>query len=197
MKPKIKEVIVVEGRYDKNTLLQVVEATVVDLGGFGVFRDAEKLAFLRMLAQKKGLIIFTDPDGAGFVIRNYLKGALTGGRILQAYIPDIYGKEKRKRTYSKEKKLGVEGMSPEVILEALKKSGATIDDESCCKRHEITHADLLLCGLIGPDSSVKRAALLKKLFLPEHLSTKGLLEVLNIILTRQELLDMSLGENLA
>ena len=118
---KIKEVIVVEGRYDQNTLAQVVDATVVTLGGFAVFNDKEKVAFLRRLAAERGLIVLTDSDGAGFVIRNYLKGALPKEQVKQAYIPDIHGKEKRKRAPGKEGKLGVEGMKPEVILEALRR----------------------------------------------------------------------------
>ena len=121
---KIKEVIVVEGRYDKNTLSQIVDATVVTLGGFAVFNDREKVAFLRRLAEERGLIVLTDSDGAGFVIRNYLKGALPRDRVKQAYIPDVYGKEKRKRAPGKEGKLGVEGMRPEVLLEALRRASA-------------------------------------------------------------------------
>ena len=116
---KIKEVIVVEGRYDKNTLSQVVDATVITLGGFSVFNDKEKLAFLRRLAEKQGLIVLTDSDGAGFVIRNYLKGALPKELVKQAYIPDVCGKERRKRTPGKEGKLGVEGMKPEEVIQRL------------------------------------------------------------------------------
>ena len=115
-KPRIEEVIVVEGRYDRNMLLQVVDATVVETGGFSVFNDREKLAFLRKLAQKRGLILLTDSDGAGFVIRNYLKGAIPTEQVKQAYIPDIPGKERRKRKAGKEGKLGVEGMTPEILL---------------------------------------------------------------------------------
>lgn len=121
---RIREVIVVEGRYDKNTVSQVVDATVVTLGGFAVFNDKEKLAFLRRLAEKRGLIILTDSDGAGFLLRNYLKGALPRDRVKQAYIPDVKGKERRKRRGGKEGKLGVEGMSPTVLLEALRRCGA-------------------------------------------------------------------------
>ena len=128
----IKEVIVVEGRYDKNTLSQIVDATVITVGGFSVFNDKEKLAFLRRLAQERGLIVLTDSDGAGFVIRNYLKGALPKDQVKQAYIPDIHGKERRKRRAGKEGKLGVEGMKPEVLLEALRKAGATFLDEEAC-----------------------------------------------------------------
>lgn len=123
---KIKEVIVVEGRYDKNTLAQVVDATVVELGGFAVFHDAEKLALLRRLAESRGLILLTDSDGAGFVIRNHLKGALPRDKVKQAYIPDIAGKEKRKRRPGKEGKLGVEGMDPATLLSVLRRCGATL-----------------------------------------------------------------------
>ena len=149
---KIKEVIVVEGRYDKNTLAQVVDATVVTLGGFSVFNDKEKVAFLRRLAAERGLIVLTDSDGAGFVIRNYLKGALPKEKVKQAYIPDIHGKEKRKRAPGKEGKLGVEGMKPEVILEALRRAGATFLDEMAelaAEKTPITKADLMEWGLAG------------------------------------------------
>ena len=141
-KPKVKEVIVVEGRYDKNTLSQVVDAVIVELGGFAVFNDKEKQAFLRKLAKERGIILFTDPDGAGFVIRNRVKGNIPEGRVLQAYVPDIYGKEKRKRKGGKEGKLGVEGMKPEILLDALRRAGATIDEESAVKGNSITKADL-------------------------------------------------------
>ena len=189
---KIKEVIVVEGRYDKNTLSQIVDATVVTLGGFSVFNDKEKLAFLRKLAEKQGLIVLTDSDGAGFVIRNYLKGALPKELVKQAYIPDIHGKERRKRTPGKEGKLGVEGMKPQVILDALRKAGATFLDEVepfvSPPKDPITKADLFELGLSGgPDSAEKRKALLRKLDLPEHLTANGLLEALNLLYSREEL----------
>ena len=174
-KPKIQEVIVVEGRYDKNALLQVVDASVLELGGFGIFNDREKTALLRRLAETRGIILFTDPDGAGFVIRNRLKGAIPTGRVLHAYVPDVYGKEKRKRRAGKEGKLGVEGMKPEILLDALRRAGATIDEESTVKRKSITKADLYDLGLIGPDSVEKRKALCKRLELPEHLSANALM----------------------
>lgn len=189
-KPKIKEVIVVEGRYDKNTLSQVVDATIVDVGGFGVFNDAEKLALLRKLAEARGLVIFTDPDGAGFVIRNHLKGALPKERVKHAYVPDVYGKEKRKKKGGKEGKLGVEGMKPDVLLDALRRAGATFEGAEAQNRGEpITKADMLDAGLIGEGSATARAALVKELSLPEHLSTNALLEVLNLLLTRAEFLE--------
>ena len=175
-KPKIQEVIAVEGRYDKNTLLQVVDASVLELGGFGIFNDREKTALLRRLAETRGIILFTDPDGAGFVIRNRLKGAIPTGRVLHAYVPDVYGKEKRKRRAGKEGKLGVEGMPPEVLLSALRAAGATFEGEgTTVKENPITHADLL--------------ALLRALALPEHLSTAALLDVLGTLTTREELVE--------
>lgn len=188
---RIREVIVVEGRYDKNALAQVVDATVVTLGGFSVFNDKEKLRFLRRLADKRGLIILTDSDGAGFVIRNYLKGALPGAQIKQAYIPDIQGKERRKRRPGREGKLGVEGMRPEVLLESLRRCGATFLDEETAPQADkapITKADLFALGLSGgADSAVRRQALLRKLDLPEHLTANGLLEALNLLYSREEL----------
>ena len=190
---RVKEVIVVEGRYDKNTVSQAVDATVVTLGGFSVFNDREKLAFLRRLAQERGLIVLTDSDGAGFVIRNYLKGALPKDRVKQAYIPDIHGKERRKRTPGKEGKLGVEGMRPEVIVEALRRCGATFEDgmAQSSQGTPITKADLFVLGLTGtPDSASRRQALLKMLDLPEHLTPNGLLEALNILYSREELEDV-------
>ena len=188
---KMKEVIVVEGRYDKNALSQVVDATVITLGGFSVFNDKEKLAFLRRLAEKQGLIVLTDSDGAGFVIRNYLKGALPKDRVKQAYIPDIYGKERRKRRAGKEGKLGVEGMKPDVLLDALRRAGATFLDEEAeesTKKEPITKADLFALGLTGgTDSAAKRQALLRKLELPEHLNANGMLEALNLLYDRDTL----------
>lgn len=186
-KPRIEEVIVVEGRYDRNMLLQVVDATVVETGGFSVFNDREKLAFLRKLAQKRGLILLTDSDGAGFVIRNYLKGTIPKEQVKQAYIPDIPGKERRKRKAGKEGKLGVEGMTPEILLQALRRGGATFAGEAAPSAAiPITKADLLDRGLIGPGSTQKRQQLLKNLELPEHLSPNALLETLNLLMSREE-----------
>ena len=188
---KIKEVIVVEGRYDKNTLSQIVDATVVTVGGFSVFNDKEKLAFLRRLANERGLIVLTDSDGAGFVIRNHLKGALPKDKVKQAYIPDVMGKERRKRHAGKEGKLGVEGMKPEVLLEALRKAGATFLDEETdapVQKEPLTKADLFELGLTGgADSSEKRQTLLKKLGLPSKLTANGLLEALNLLYDRETL----------
>ena len=186
-KPKVKEVIVVEGRYDKNTLSQVVDAVIVELGGFAVFNDKEKQAFLRKLAKERGIILFTDPDGAGFVIRNYIKGCVDPKLVKHAYIPDVYGKERRKRKGGKEGKLGVEGMPPAVLLEALRRCGATFEGEvNTLSSAGITRADLMDKGLMGPNSAAKRAAVLQTLQLPEHLTTTGLLDALNLLLTREE-----------
>ncbi len=197
---KVREVIVVEGRYDKNTISQVVDATVVTLGGFSVFNDREKLAFLRRLAQERGLIVLTDSDGAGFVLRNYLKGALPKDRVKQAYIPDIAGKERRKRRPGKEGKLGVEGMPPTVLLEALRRCGATFEDESAeaaPAEQPITKADLYELGLTGgPDSAEKRREVLRRLDLPAHLTANGLLEALNLLYGRRAFLEwMGDGNN--
>ena len=187
----IKEVIVVEGRYDKNTLSQIVDATVITVGGFSVFNDKEKLAFLRRLAEERGLIVLTDSDGAGFVIRNHLKGALPKDKVKHAYIPDLAGKEKRKRHAGKEGKLGVEGMKPDVLLEALRRAGATFLDETndaAPAGEPITKADLFALGLTGgADSAAKRKALLKRLNLPEHLTANGMLEALNLLYDRNSL----------
>lgn len=189
-RPKIREVIVVEGRYDKNTLAQAVDATILDVGGFGVFNDRELLALLRRLARTRGVVIFTDPDGAGFVIRNHLKGALGEGRVLHAYAPDVYGKEKRKRRGGKEGKLGVEGMRPDVLVSALRAAGATFEGENSLSRGApITKADMLDAGLIGDGSKERRISVVKELDLPEHLSANALLDVLNLLYSREEFLE--------
>ena len=191
MKPKIREVIVVEGRYDHNTLAQVVDAKVVELGGFAVFHDAEKLALLRRLAETRGLILLTDSDGAGFVIRNHIKSAIPGKYLKHAYIPDIPGKERRKSAPGREGKLGVEGMTPEVILAALRNAGATIEGEETTSSGGITKQDLMALGLSGgSNAGEKRKALLKRLNLPEHMSANAMLQALNLLYTREELEQM-------
>lgn len=187
---RVREVIVVEGRYDKNTVSQVVDATVITLGGFAVFNDKEKLAFLRRLAEKQGLIILTDSDGAGFLLRNYLKGALPRDKVKQAYIPDVRGKERRKRKGGKEGKLGVEGMSPAVLLEALRRAGATFEGGAPpeARGAALTKADLFDLGLAGGEGSAeRRRLLLRRLDLPEHLTANGMLEALNLLFDRREL----------
>jgi ribonuclease M5 len=189
---RIKEAIVVEGRYDKNTLSQIVDAVILETSGFGIFKDKEKLALLRRIGEKQGLVLLTDSDGAGFVIRNYLKGALPQDQVKHAYIPDRYGKEKRKRAPGKEGKLGVEGMPPAVLEEALRRAGATFLDQAGDQppRQALTKADLFALGLSGGEGSKeKRQKLLKKLGLPEHLSPNAMLPVLGALYTREELLE--------
>ena len=189
----VKEVIVGEGRYDRNTLSQVFDAVIVETSGFGVFNDREKLALLRRLAEARGLVVLTDSDGAGFVIRNFLKGAIDPALVKQAYIPDIAGRERRKRAPSKEGKLGVEGMKPEVLIEALRRAGATLGGEEPARRAGgITKATLYELGLSGgPGSAEKRRALLKELDLPEKLSANALLDVLNALYTEAELREIT------
>ncbi len=187
---KIREAIVVEGRYDKNTLSQVVDALIIPTDGFGIFKDGEKARFLRRIARERGLIVLTDSDGAGFVIRNHLKGAIPKDQLKQAYIPDIPGKERRKAKPGKEGKLGVEGMRPEVLEAALRRAGATILDEdeaAPLPRREITKADFFRDGLTGrPDSAARRERLKSQLELPQRLTTNGLLEVLNVLYSYED-----------
>ena len=180
---KIKEAIVVEGRYDKNTLSQIVDAPILETSGFGIFKDKQQLKLLRKVAALRGLIVFTDADGAGFVIRNHLKSAIPGKFLKHAYIPDIPGKEKRKAAPGKEGKLGVEGMTPDIILQALRNAGATIEGETEKRTNgAITKADLMALGLAGiPGSEEKRKKLMKHLDLPEHMSPNALLQALNLL----------------
>ena len=190
---QVREVIVVEGRYDKNTVAQVVNATIIETSGFRVFSDKEKLALLRKLAAKRGLIILTDSDSAGFFIRGRLKGIFGDLNIKQAYIPDVCGFERRKSSPSKEGKIGVEGMDPDVIISALERAGATFEDgfENETTEPPITKTDLFITGLSGGKDSLKKRTLLKKrLQLPNRLSANGLLDVLNILYTREEFLSL-------
>ena len=185
---KIKEAIVVEGRYDKNTLSQIVDAPILETAGFGIFKVKKQMALLRRVAESRGLIVFTDSDGAGFVIRNHIKSAIPGKFLKHAYIPDILGKVKRKAAPGKEGKLGVEGMTREIILDALRRSGATIEGENVQASNQITKQDLMELGLSGgPSASEKRLKLLKKLNLPEHMSPNAMLQALNLLYTLEEL----------
>ena len=199
---RLKEALVVEGRYDKNTLAQLVDAPIFVTDGFGIFKDPEKLALLRSVAERRGLIVLTDADGAGLVIRSHLKSAIPPELLKHAYIPDVFGKEKRKAVPGKEGKLGVEGMDPETLLTALRNAGATFLDEEVlanenvgaaigrppeAKALPITKTDLYELGLSGrPDSAARRKALQKRLGLPENLSANALLTALNCIMTREE-----------
>ena len=190
----LEQAIVVEGRYDKNTLSQLVDAPIFETRGFGIMKDQKLLDFLRRVAKQRGLIILTDSDGAGFVIRNYLKSALPGDRVLHAYIPDVRGKEKRKLHPGKEGKLGVEGMDPETLYTALRNAGAAWTEQKT-SRDPITKTDLFLAGLSGgKDSAARRKALQKELLLPEHLGANAFLEALNLMLTREEFMKRY-GEN--
>ena len=185
---KIREAIVVEGRFDKNTLSQIVDAPILETEGFGIFKNRAQLALLRRVAKKRGLIVLTDSDGAGFVIRNHLKSAIDARYLKHAYIPDIPGKERRKTAPGKEGKLGVEGMRPEVILDALRRAGATFEEEtSAAPESGITKADLMELGIYDPGSGEKRAALIKKMGFPEKISTNAFLQAVNLLCTLEEL----------
>ena len=196
---KIKEAIVVEGRYDKNTRSQIVDAPILETSGFGIMKDKQQLKLLRRVAQSRGLIVFTDSDGAGFVIRNFLKGAIESRYLLHAYIPDIPGKERRKSTPGKEGKLGVEGMTPQIIIDAIRKAGATVlGEEAKRSTGNITKQDMMELGLSGgQNSSNLRKQLLKKLDLPEHMSANALLQAVNLLYSLDELrtIVVELGEN--
>lgn len=195
---KIKQAIVVEGKYDKNTLRQIVDAPIFTTDGFGIMNNRSQLELLRNIAKKRGLIILTDSDGAGFVIRNYLKGALPKECVYHAYIPDIYGKERRKAAPGKEGKLGVEGMNPAIIEKALLEAGVEPDESGHTQSQPICKADLFALGLSGrADSKERRQQLLKQLRLPEHMSPNALLDVLNILYSREDFLrEFSCGEAL-
>lgn len=192
---KIKEAILVEGRYDKNTLSQIVDAPIFQTDGFGIFKDKEKMSLLRQVAEKRGLIVFTDADGAGFVIRNYVKSAVPARYLKHAYTPDIPGKERRKFAPGKEGKLGVEGMRPEIILDALRRAGATFEEGDILEpQMSITKQDMFELGLSGgADSRAKRSALLKRLNLPEHMSANALLDALNLLYSKDELFEIMDG----
>lgn len=190
---KIKEVIVVEGRYDKNTVSQAVDALVVETSGFGIYNDTDKTNLLKRLAEKRGLIILTDSDGAGFMIRGFLKGLMDNKLVKHAYIPDIKGREKRKKSPSKEGKLGVEGMDRDVIISALMRAGATVEDENgfVQAKDPITKTDMYTLGLSGTAGSAeRRLTLLRHLKLPERLTANGLLDVLNVLYTRDAFFEL-------
>ena len=183
----LRQAVVVEGRYDKNALAQLVDAPIFETRGFGVMNDPALVALLREAAETRGLIILTDSDGAGFVIRNYLKGVLPQKGVYHAYIPDLPGKERRKRVPGREGLLGVEGMRPEVLLRALQNAGA--EPDAAPRGPAITKADLYAAGLSGGrESEKKRKALQKRLGLPAHLSANGLLQALNLLYTREAFL---------
>ena len=193
---RIKETIVVEGKYDKNKLSSLVDGVIIETNGFGIFKDKKRLAMIRRLAEKNGLVILTDSDGAGFLIRGKLCSCIRPELIKNAYIPDILGKEKRKSTPSKEGKLGVEGMELETLRKALLRAGVTVEGRAE-RRSTLTKVDFYELGLSGrensaggADSGARRLALLKRLELPEHLSPNGLLQALSVLYTREELFQL-------
>ncbi|MBQ2756638.1 MAG: DUF4093 domain-containing protein [Oscillospiraceae bacterium] len=185
---KVSQAIVVEGKYDKIKLASLVDATVIQTDGFQIFKDKELLAMLRLLADKKGLVVLTDSDAAGFKIRGYINSAIAKEKVIHAYIPDIHGKEKRKAAPGKEGKLGVEGVPAECIIEALKRAGVLEEAGEQSKAAAMTKADMWELGLSGgTDSSEKRRKLCERLSLPQRLSANALLTVLNSITTKEEL----------
>lgn len=185
---RLRQAVIVEGKYDKIKLSNLLDALILTTDGFGIFKDKEKQAFLRRLAKEQGLIVLTDSDSAGFLIRNFLQSSLPPEQITHVYIPDLFGKEKRKRAPGKEGKLGVEGVSEQVLLEAFARAGITAEQSNMPPQASLTVADLYARGLSGkPDSAAKRRALLQKLTLPEHLSTAALLRVLNGYVTTEQL----------
>ena len=191
----INEAIVVEGVYDKNTLSRITDAFIIETHGFGIFKDKNRMTMLRLTAERKGLIILTDSDNAGFMIRNHIKAAIDNRYLKHAYIPDIYGKEKRKRKPSKEGKLGVEGMPEDVLADVLKRAGACVECNGEVSQHShITKADMYKMGLSGKtDSSLKRNIIKKMYDLPENMSTDELLEMLNILITREEFFNLNMA----
>lgn len=183
-KLRLSQAVIVEGKYDKIKLSQLLDALIIETNGFGLFKDKERLAFIKKLARERGIIVLTDSDHAGFMIRNYIGSGIPREQITQVYIPDVYGKEKRKQQPSKEGKLGVEGMSKEILLAALQRAGVTAETVEC--DNPVTHYDLYEAGLSGrPDAKQKKKKLLKALSLPEFLSTNSLLSCINNQMTRE------------
>lgn len=184
---KINEAVVVEGRYDKIKLSNILDTVIIETDGFAVFKDKEKQKLIRFLAEKRGIIIMTDSDSAGFKIRNFINGITKSENIKNVFIPDVYGKEKRKVEASKEGKLGVEGMKAEVILEALKKAGVLCSENPEKTGREITHTDFFEDGIAGGENSAEiRKKLAKELDLPERISSSSLLKVINSYMTYDE-----------
>lgn len=182
----IEQAIIVEGKYDKIKLSSIVDAVIITTNGFSVIKDKEKLEIIRFFARNKGIIILTDSDTAGFKIRNYLKGAIKNGKIINVYAPDIFGKEKRKKAPSKEGKLGVEGIDPDILLEAFKKAGV-LSEERVCQTDPVTKLDLYECGLSGGDNSSElRKRLLKELDMPQLMTTNSMLEIINTMMSKSE-----------
>ena len=189
---RVKEAVIVEGKYDKIRLSSVIDGLILETNGFRIFKDRSRMELLRRLAAERGLLILTDSDSAGFVIRNYLSGCIPPEQLRHAYIPDLYGKEKRKSRPSKEGKLGVEGVSAETIEAALRRAGIGEEIPAGPAREPVTKTDLYLAGLSGaPQSAARRAELLRRLGLPEHLSANSLPGVLSALMSREEFLSLA------
>ncbi|MCM1055383.1 MAG: DUF4093 domain-containing protein [Bacteroides sp.] len=183
----LKEALIVEGKYDKIKLSSVTDALIITTDGFSVFKNREKLELIKSLAESCGVIILTDSDSAGFKIRNYIRGCTQRGKIVNAYIPEIFGKEKRKASPSKEGKLGVEGIPADILRNALEKAGATFSDSEKPKPKWATKIRLFDDGFSGKENSAeKRKKLLQLLSLPSLLSVNSLVEVLNTMFTPEE-----------
>lgn len=189
---RVKEAVIVEGKYDKIKLSSLIDATIIETEGFSIFKDKKKLDFIRKLAQTQGIIILTDSDSAGFMIRHYLMGSIDTSLIRNAYIPDVLGRERRKSQPSKEGKVGVEGISKDLILKALERAGATYCDEDhrsvlTDTIPKVTRLDLFEDGIVGRENSnTKKKRLLSALNLPERMSTKALLQAINAFLTVEQ-----------
>ena len=189
-KLEIKEAVIVEGRYDKIKLSEIISSPVIETGGFRVFKDKEKQTLIRQIAEKRGILVMTDVDSAGFVIRNFLRGIVPEDQIKHAYIPTVEGKESRKAEPSKEGKLGVEGIDREKLIESILKSGAQIIGEEASISAEITKADFYDYGLSGSEDSARlRKAILKALVLPEYLTANAMIAALNCLFTKEEFED--------
>ena len=187
-KLKIKEAVIVEGKYDKIKLSSLIDGLIIETHGFQIFRDKKQLAFLRRLADTRGLLVLTDSDGAGFQIRHFLAGSIDPSKIKHAYIPDILGKERRKEKPSSEGKLGVEGLPVKILREAILRAGVACGEETHeAAKRPITKLDLFEAGLTGrDDSAARRRSFLASLGLPEHLSANAMVPVLNSMMTYEE-----------
>ena len=184
---KINEAVIVEGKYDKIKLSGILDTVIIETDGFAIFKDKEKQRLIRFLSGKRGIVILTDSDSAGFKIRSFIKGITKSENIKNVYIPDIYGKEKRKTEFSKEGKLGVEGMEVHIIIEALKKAGVIYSENEKKTGREITHTDFFEDGISGgANSSLIRKTFAKELGLPEKISSSALLKIINSYMTYEE-----------
>lgn len=184
---KINEAVIVEGKYDKIKLSGILDTIIIETDGFAIFKDKEKQKMIRFLAEKRGLVILTDSDSAGFKIRSFIKGITKCENVKNVYIPDVYGKEKRKTEFSKEGKLGVEGMKAQVIIDGLKKAGVICDENDKKTSREITHTDFFEDGISGGENSSRtRKALARELELPERISSSSLLKIINSYMTYEE-----------